>query len=57
MATKSKQFTISLTQGMSADLDTVKKEHYCKDTQNDMIRDLICRGLVASKRKNGAQGG
>lgn len=34
---------------MEADLDMVKKEKYCKESQNDMIRDLICRGLASLK--------
>ena len=49
MATELKRFTISITQSMEADLDMAKKEKYYKGTQNDMIRDLICRGLAALK--------
>ena len=49
MATELKRFTISITQSMEADLDMAKKERYYKGTQNDMIRDLICRGLATLK--------
>lgn len=49
MATDLKRFTISITPSMEIDLDTVKKERYCKETQSDMIRDLIARGLASLK--------
>nr|WP_317414068.1 hypothetical protein [uncultured Solibaculum sp.] len=51
MATGLKRFTISVTPSMEMDLDRVKKEHYYKDTQNDMIRDLIIRGLASLKEE------
>ena len=53
MATNLKRFTISVTPSMEADLDAVKKECYYKGTQNDMIRDLISRGLVSLKAETG----
>ncbi len=53
MATELKRFTISITQSMEADLDMLKKEKYYKGTQNDMIRDLICRGLASLKEEEG----
>jgi hypothetical protein len=40
---------------MDADLDAAKKERYYKSTQNDMIRDLISRGLEALKAENEAE--
>lgn len=52
MATDLKRFTISITPSMEADLDAAKKERYYKNTQNDMIRDLISRGLAALKAEN-----
>lgn len=52
MATDLKRFTISITRSMEADLDAAKKERYYKNTQNDMIRDLISRGLAALKAEN-----
>lgn len=55
MATTLRRFTISITPSMDADLDAVKKERYYKSTQNDMIRDLICRGLEALKAENEAE--
>ena len=52
MATDLKRFTISITRSMETDLDAAKKELYYKNTQNDMIRDLIIRGLAALKAEN-----
>lgn len=49
MATTLKRFTISITPSMEEDLDILKKEYYYRNTQNDMIRDLICRGLDSLK--------
>ena len=46
MATELKRFTISVTPSMEAKLDSAKQERYYKGTQNDMIRDLIARGLA-----------
>jgi len=45
VATDLRRFTISITPTMEVDLDKAKKERYYKDTQNEMIRDLIIRGL------------
>ena len=45
MATDLRRFTISITPTMETDLDRAKKECYYKSTQNEMIRDLIIRGL------------
>lgn len=47
MATNLKRFTISVTPSLEAALDSAKKERYYRETQNDMIRDLISRGLSA----------
>lgn len=47
MATNLKRFTISITPKMEADLDSVKQRRYYWGTRNDMIRDLIIRGLAA----------
>ncbi len=49
MAENIKRFTISVTSGMEAELDSVKKEYYDRETQNDMLRDLISRGLDSLK--------
>ncbi len=49
MATKLKRFTISITTKMGADLDSVKQMRYYWGTRNDMIRDLIIRGLATLK--------
>ena len=45
MATNMRRFTISVTHNMDMKLDKAKRETYYKDTQNEMIRDLIMRGL------------
>ena len=45
MATDLKRFTISVTPEMEAELDSAKQAVYYRGTQNDMIRDLINRGL------------
>lgn len=47
MAANIKRFTISITPSMEMDLKLVKKERYCKDSQNEMLRDLIVRGLAS----------
>lgn len=47
MDTDLRRFTISITPSMEVDLRMVKKECYCLDTQNDMICDLIVRGLAS----------
>lgn len=45
MATDMRRFTISVTHNMDMELGKAKRETYYKDTQNEMIRDLIMRGL------------
>ena len=52
MATNLKRFTISVTPDMEVELDSVKKELYYRGTQNDMIRDLINRGLASLKNES-----
>ena len=42
-----RRITISITPSMEVELRQMKKERYCKDTQNNMIRDLIIRGLAS----------
>lgn len=51
MAANVKRFTISVTSDMEAKLDAAKKEYYYRGTHNDMIRDLISRGLDSLKEK------
>lgn len=51
MATDMRRFTISITPSLDMELDEAKKETYYKDTQNDMIRDLIMRGLRDLKQE------
>ena len=42
-----KKLTISISSSMGLELDVAKKECYREGTQNDMIRDLIARGLAS----------
>ena len=53
MNADSKRFTISITPSMEVDLNAVKEECYCDGTRNDMIRDLISRGLASLKSEDG----
>jgi hypothetical protein len=55
MATDLKRFTISITPKMEADLDSAKQRRYYRDTQNDMIKDLIVRGLAALKDEDATE--
>jgi metal-responsive CopG/Arc/MetJ family transcriptional regulator len=57
MATTMRRFTISVTPDLDAELDVVKKECYYKNNQNDMIRDLIARGLQTLRSENLSQEG
>ncbi len=52
MATELRRFTISITPVMEVALDKAKKERYYKATQNEMIRDLIVRGLGTLNLEN-----
>ena len=52
MTTNLKRFTISVPPGMEAELDLAKKERYFRGTQNDMMRDLIRRGLDSLKEES-----
>lgn len=45
MAANLRRFTISVTKTMDDALEKAKKEQYDKVSQNEMIRDLIIRGL------------
>jgi len=44
MTTDKKSFTISITTELNQELNEAKKTYY-KNTQNEMIKDLIMRGL------------
>lgn len=56
MAVGLRRFTISVTPSLAVELKLVKKECYCKDTQNEMIRDLIVRGLASLQSETGEPG-
>lgn len=45
MASDLKRLTISVTQDIETDLETAKKEHFGKISQNEMILALIAKGL------------
>ena len=60
MATDMRRFTISVTHNIDMELDKAKRETYYKDTQNEMIRDLIIRGLQnleteKARKENGCE--
>lgn len=55
MATDLRRFTVSITPMMETSLDEAKKEVYYKDTQSDMIRDLIIRGLATLRQEQSEQ--
>lgn len=55
MATELRRFTISITPDMEIALDAVKKDLFYKNTQNEMIRNLIARGLADLKREQTSQ--
>lgn len=52
MAANLKRLTISITPTMELDLEQAKEKCYDKVTQNDMIKDLIIRGLEAFEKEN-----
>ncbi|MDF2844775.1 MAG: hypothetical protein K0R00_3201 [Herbinix sp.] len=52
MATDLKRFTISVTPEIEAKLDLAKKEYFYKNTQNEMIRSLIVKGLNSLKNNS-----
>lgn len=51
MTTNMKSFTISITTELNLELNETKKKNYYNNTQNEMIRDLIMRGLQDLKIK------
>lgn len=55
MATDLRRFTVSITPMMETRLDEAKKKVYYKDTQSDMIRDLIIRGLASLRQEQNEQ--
>lgn len=57
MAAEHKRFSVSVPPSMEEALTKVKKEYYGECSQNDMVRDLIIRGLEAQKEKMQDPGG
>lgn len=49
MAVDLRRITISVTPALDADLKKAKQEYYFEKTKNDMMKDLIVRGLSALK--------
>lgn len=45
MDTEVRKLTISISSGMELELDVARRECYSEGTLNDMIKDLIARGL------------
>lgn len=56
MAKDLRRVTISITPGMGVDINRVKKEQYCKESESDMLRDLIVRGLASLQSETGKFG-
>lgn len=46
---KMKRITISISSDLSMKLDEIKKENYRQNTEDEMLQDLIMRGLQESK--------
>ena len=49
MKADTRRYSSSVTKDMDADLKAVKEELYSEDSQSEMFRDLIARGLDAWK--------
>ena len=49
MKADTRRYSISVTKDMDADLKAVTEELYSEDSQSEMFRDLIARGLDAWK--------
>lgn len=47
MDTEIKKLTISISSNMELELNVAKRECYRESTQNDMMKDLIARGLAS----------
>ena len=56
MKTNLKRFTISIPPETEADLDLVKQRLYYRNTHNDMLKDLIIRGLKTLKEEKKSAG-
>ena len=52
MAADLHQYTFSITPSLEADLEKAKSDHYKNMTDNEMIKDLIARGLAAARCKD-----
>lgn len=46
---KMKRITISISFDLGMKLDEIKKENYRQNTEDEMLQDLIMRGLQESK--------
>lgn len=46
---KMKRITISISSDLGMKLDEIKKENYSQNTEDEMLQDLIMRGLQESK--------
>lgn len=56
MKSNLKRFTVSIPPEMEADLDSVKQRLYYRNTQNDMLKGLIIRGLETLKEEKESAG-
>lgn len=53
---KRRRFTISVSTELAEELTAAKRGHYSGDTQGEMLRDLIARGLQIWKKQSGKSG-
>ncbi len=52
MNTGIKELTISISSSMELELDAARRERYREGTRNEMIADLIARGLASLRTGN-----
>lgn len=50
MDKNARRFTIYVPQELSARLNVIRQEHYQDQSRQDMLRDLIARGLSESEK-------
>lgn len=49
--TTTRRFTISVSEELGSKLQEVKQTSYEAESQNEMMRDLIVRGIAALKKE------
>lgn len=51
MTTIAKRISVSIPSDIEKDLDILKQKKFYKDSQSEMLRQLLVLGLQASKKK------